>query len=124
MNEVRELLEKIAENIYQASEGSCPLCHEKDYPVCGGKKGYDEVNAEDAEHWALDHADTCPVTLLDQAIAKLDEKCVWTWYIKDGQYCFASGCGEAWKLSKWLYDMSKKHWKACPFCDKAIEEVA
>lgn len=68
----KELVDEALESIYQLSEGRCPLCGEADYPVCGEKKGYGEVKAEDAEEWRLDHTDNCPVTKLDQALAALD----------------------------------------------------
>ncbi|KKL13260.1 hypothetical protein LCGC14_2527570, partial [marine sediment metagenome] len=71
---IKKLLEEITEDIYQSSEGQCPLCGEKDYPVCGDKKGYGEVLAEDAEEWRLDHTEKCPVTKLDQLLALLTEK--------------------------------------------------
>ncbi len=71
--QIIKLLEKITESIYQKSQGECPLCYEKDYPVCGDKRGYDEVDPEDAEEWALDHADDCPVTMLDKLHVLLQE---------------------------------------------------
>ena len=58
------------ESIYQLSEGLCILCGGEDYPVCGDKKGYDEVDAEDAEEWRLAHKESCPLIIFEAAIAK------------------------------------------------------
>ena len=58
-----EAIEKILEFIYQHSEGNCPLCGTKDYPVKGDKKGY-EVSSSEADEWNLDHFADCPVAVL------------------------------------------------------------
>ena len=58
------------ESIYKLSEGLCILCGGEDYPVCGDKKGYDEVDAEDAEEWRLAHKESCPLIIFEAAIAK------------------------------------------------------
>ena len=58
------------ESIYKLSEGLCILCGGEDYPVCGDKKGYDEVDAEDAEEWRLAHKESCPLIIFEAAIEK------------------------------------------------------
>ena len=69
-----KLVEEIKEAMYQDSEGHCSHCGAKDYPVRDDKKGYEEVEPEDAEEWNIDHSDTCPVVKLDQLEALLTEK--------------------------------------------------
>ena len=72
--EALALLEKIAELLYQRTEGYCPWCGAKDYPVFGDKQGYDEVKPEDAEEWRIEHSDTCVVAYIDQALAILRQQ--------------------------------------------------
>lgn len=68
-----EAVHTVLEYIYQHSEGSCPLCHVEDYPVKGDKKGYDEVTAEEAKYWQIDHHDDCPVLVLERLRDSLHE---------------------------------------------------
>ncbi len=72
--EIISLLEKVIEALYQKVEGFCPWCGTKDYPICGDKQGYDEVEAEEAEEWHIDHAEDCIITYLDQALVLLKEQ--------------------------------------------------
>ncbi len=69
--EIIDLLEKAGELLDQQTGGQCPWCGANDYPVCGNKKGYEEVKAEDAEEWNIKHEENCIVTLIDQALRKL-----------------------------------------------------
>jgi hypothetical protein len=76
MKEAIELLEKVVEAQYQKVDGFCPWCGAKDYPVRGDKRDYEEVKAEDAEEWHIDHSEDCIVVYLDQAIELLKQpKC-------------------------------------------------
>ena len=70
----KEAIWKVLEFIHQHSEGSCPLCEAEDYPVCGDKKGYENVLSEDAEEWQIDHYESCPVIYLEEACARLKEQ--------------------------------------------------
>ena len=69
--EAAEVLEKLLEKISQQSEGGCAFCFADDFPVKGDKKGYDDVPAEDAEEWHIEHYENCPVLQIEAALAAI-----------------------------------------------------
>jgi len=55
-------------------EGSCPFCDAEDYPVKGKKKGYDNVSPDEAEEWNIDHRDDCLVTIIGNALSRVEKE--------------------------------------------------
>jgi hypothetical protein len=53
-------------------EGTCPFCGAQDYPVKGRKRGYENVNAEDAEEWNIDHEKNCLISVIETAQLKIE----------------------------------------------------
>jgi len=68
MSREKKAIVSILEFIHQNSEGGCPLCWAKDYPVKGDKRGYEEVLPEEAEEWNIDHDENCPVKILEEKL--------------------------------------------------------
>jgi hypothetical protein len=60
-----EAIQQALEFISQRTEGSCYFCSAEEFPVKGQLRGYEEVSAEDAEEYHIDHSDDCPVRLLE-----------------------------------------------------------
>lgn len=103
IQEIIQLLERIAELLYQRTEGYCPWCGAKDYPVCDDKQGYDKVKPEDAEEWRIDHSETCIVVSIDQALIRLKQpKC--------------KTCGDT--RIKWIGHTHTRHRVSCPDCQQ------
>lgn len=71
MKVLQNKIEDILESIHQDSEGNCPFCGAKDFPVNGNKKGYEEVNPEDAEEYNIEHFDDCIVLDLEKILDKI-----------------------------------------------------
>jgi hypothetical protein len=102
-----EIIENLLEESSRLTEVGCPYCGQAEYPVAGDKSGYENVSAEDAEEWHLDHSDDCAITYLEKAHEQL---------VKEQDFDAAEMSKEKCKRcggTGWIYDPMKVQREMC-----------